>query len=87
MWDGAETLDDVIARLQHQITYISDLKREGWELEAPVESDYGFLKKTNKPSRQERRRRERERARQVKEPLPELLRPYQRCKAAFVFRQ
>lgn len=48
IFDGAETLDDVIECLKQEIEHIKKLKEEGWELTQPVNDDYGFIKqKTN----------------------------------------
>ena len=43
MLDGCQTLDQVIERLQVQIVAMQQLKRDGYDLSAPVEDDYGHL--------------------------------------------
>ena len=43
--DSAKTVDECIERLQGFIKYLSELKEEGWELDNPVDDDYGFLRK------------------------------------------
>ena len=46
IFDNAETLDQVIERLQAEIEHIRQLKAAGWELTGPVEDDYGHIRKT-----------------------------------------
>ena len=43
--DGSETLDDLIARLEHFAEHVRDLKRDGWELRRVMDDDYGFMHK------------------------------------------
>jgi hypothetical protein len=43
--DGCKSLDDVIERSYELIEYYKELKKEGWELEGPIEDDWGFLKR------------------------------------------
>ena len=43
--DGCATLDEVIARLGNVVAYYEKLKEDGWELTAPIDDDYGFIKK------------------------------------------
>lgn len=45
MFDGCETIDDIIAKLSSQIEYYRNLKDEGWYLTGKVDDDYGFIKK------------------------------------------
>jgi len=47
--DGSETLDDLIARLEHFAEHVRDLKRDGWELRRVMDDDYGFMHKVEVP--------------------------------------
>jgi hypothetical protein len=47
--DGSETLDDLIARLEHFAEHVRDLKRDGWELRRVMDDDYGFMHKVDVP--------------------------------------
>lgn len=44
LYDGCESMDDIIKRLEGQIEYIKKLKNDGWELIQPVDDDYGFMR-------------------------------------------
>ena len=44
--DGARNLDECIDMLQRFITYIEELKRDGYELSEPVADDFGFVEKS-----------------------------------------
>jgi hypothetical protein len=43
--DNAKTIDEAIEKLQEYIEYLRSLKSDGWELNDPIEDDYGFLYK------------------------------------------
>jgi hypothetical protein len=45
-YDGARNLNEIIDKLNDQIEYIKKLKEDGWELIAPVNDDYGPMKKS-----------------------------------------
>lgn len=45
LMDGAENVDDMINRLNTFIDYLRYLKDEGWQLQAPIVNDTGFLSK------------------------------------------
>ena len=43
--DGAKTLDEAVTKLQRFIEHLEALKNDGWELTAPIDDDYGFIRK------------------------------------------
>ena len=43
--DGASSIDDIIERLKAEISWYTKLKYDGWELQAPIVDDYGYLVK------------------------------------------
>lgn len=43
--DGAKTLEEAARKMESYVEWLRNLKAEGWELEGPVEDDYGFLKR------------------------------------------
>jgi len=43
LYDGCNTIDEMIERLRREITLLEDLKREGWVLEHKVEDDYAYM--------------------------------------------
>lgn len=45
MYDGSKTIDEMIAALQREITLLTDLKNDGWDLEHEVQDDYAYLVK------------------------------------------
>ena len=48
MLDGCETLDEVIETLGALQASFKKLKAEGYELNGPIEDDYGFISKKSK---------------------------------------
>lgn len=46
--DGAQTLDEVIEKLQEYICYIETLKADGYELIDSMDDDYGFVRKVER---------------------------------------
>jgi hypothetical protein len=50
MFDGASTLDEVIAKLERHIEYIKSLKAEGYELTNTIDDDYGFIRQRKPPT-------------------------------------
>jgi hypothetical protein len=44
--DGSNTLDECVEKLQYFIEHIKYLKTQGWELQKPVDDDYGFIRKS-----------------------------------------
>jgi hypothetical protein len=50
MFDGASTLDEVIAKLERHIEYIKSLKEEGYELTNTIDDDYGFIRQRKPPT-------------------------------------
>lgn len=45
--DGAETLDEIIERLETEVKGLRELSSYGVRLASPVEDDYGPLETTN----------------------------------------
>jgi len=43
--DGARTLDEAITKVEEFADYLRELKQQGWQLIAPIEDDYGFLRR------------------------------------------
>lgn len=43
--DGAKNVDEMIDRLNTFIEYLTYLKDDGWELQAPIINDIGYLYK------------------------------------------
>lgn len=41
--DGCSNLDEVVERTHELIEYYKKLKTDGWELEGPIDDDWGFL--------------------------------------------
>lgn len=41
--DGAETLSMAAAKLRELATELEELEEDGWQLERPIEDDYGFI--------------------------------------------
>jgi hypothetical protein len=41
--DGARTLVEAAARMRQEAEWLEELARAGFELNAPVEDDYGFV--------------------------------------------
>lgn len=50
-FDGATTLTEAAEMLKNYADEILKLEKEGWQLESPIEDDYGFIKrnKSNTP--------------------------------------
>ncbi len=44
IYDGCNSIDDMIQRLHEEITLLEDLKREGWYLVDEVENDYACFR-------------------------------------------
>lgn len=45
MFDGAETIDEMIHQLDQFKEYLLSLKNDNFELTGPIEDDYGFLQR------------------------------------------
>ena len=45
--DSCASIDDIIERLRQEIRYYESLKQTGWELTAPIDDDYGFMRKAH----------------------------------------
>lgn len=43
IYDGSETIDDMIAALQREIHLLTELKADGWQVDGVVEDDYAHL--------------------------------------------
>lgn len=43
--DGAKDVDEMIKKLEGQIYYLKELKKDGWKLQGEVQDDYAFLRK------------------------------------------
>jgi uncharacterized phage infection (PIP) family protein YhgE len=43
IYDGATTIDEMIARLEAKINELRQLKEDGWELQEPAEDDMACL--------------------------------------------
>lgn len=46
--DGAETLSEAAAMLRTEALSLEAMEKAGWQLQEPVEDDYGFLSFTGK---------------------------------------
>lgn len=44
VYDGCDTIDEMIARLEREAEYLLGLKDEGWQLRSRVVDDYAFLR-------------------------------------------
>ena len=49
--DGAKTLTEAAAQLRRFAEYLDELRRDGWELAAPVEDDYGLIENVDRSKR------------------------------------
>jgi hypothetical protein len=45
MLDGTVTLSEAAGKLRAEADWLEQLERDGWQLERPVEDDYGFIHK------------------------------------------
>jgi hypothetical protein len=43
--DGCKNLDEIIQRLEDEISYYKELKERGWQLTGTVDDDYGFMRR------------------------------------------
>jgi len=47
IYDGSNTIDNMIEALQREIALLTDLKNDGWELANTVDDDHAFLVKVD----------------------------------------
>lgn len=47
--DGADSIDQMIEKLEGQIAYLREMKANGYILRESVNDDYAFLKKAGEP--------------------------------------
>lgn len=47
MYDGCETIDEIIIRLHEEIAKFLSLKSQGWELIDKIEDDYGHMRRVD----------------------------------------
>jgi hypothetical protein len=45
IFDGSESIDDMIACLQKEVDILTELKENGWFLTQKVDDDYAFLRR------------------------------------------
>lgn len=48
VFEGAETMADVVRMLREEADKLAEWADKGWELRGPVEDDYGILRRTGR---------------------------------------
>lgn len=46
MFDGCKTIAEMVEALKRQITFLEEMKKDGWEVRAEIDDDYAFLHRT-----------------------------------------